>query len=199
MLGVSSSTLRNWASLFADALSPTAAKPPQLPNGNLGARLYHDTDIVVLSKASEMLRRGMSYEAIAAALTGKELPQPEPAQPADGKPPQPLPAPSPVSHTVMIQPLGELGGVLQAIADQKTQLERIEARLADMERRIATEYALVTHHLILTQSRRTGRWSRYLVWRASGLIYQFYLGPASEHDVKQWQEHVLGLYLEEHA
>jgi DNA-binding transcriptional MerR regulator len=190
LLSVSSSTLRSWASLFADALSPTAAKPPSLAGGRLGGRLYTDSDIAVLRKASDLLRDGLSYEQVMATLQigGAAASKQETIQTTD--------ATKPATQPTAVVPFAELTTALQAIADQKQRLDRIETRLTELEKRLADEYALITDHLFLWQSRRNGRWNRYLVWREGGTVFRFYLGPATEQEVKHWQEHVQGLYIE---
>jgi uncharacterized coiled-coil protein SlyX len=88
---------------------------------------------------------------------------------------------------VMTELLTQLTPLLQTIADQQTRMEKMEERLTETEDRLAAAYTLMANHLFLSQSRRSGRWSRYLIWRESNMVYQFYLGPATEQEVKQLQ------------
>jgi uncharacterized coiled-coil protein SlyX len=88
---------------------------------------------------------------------------------------------------VVTELMTQLTPLLQTLAAQQARLEKMEERLTETEDRLAAAYTLMANHLFLSQSRRSGRWSRYLIWRESNMVYQFYLGPATEQEVKQLQ------------
>ena len=183
LLGIAASTLRGWARRFAAALSPAAAEPPRLPDGRLGGRLYNEADMKVLRRINELLAQGLSYDQVAETLNIGEF-EHRAAQSAASRSVQP-------QETKPAAPLSELSEALRLLADQKERLDRFEARMTDMEQRFAQEYAQIVNHVLLHQSRRSGRWSRYFVWRESGRIYQFYLGPATAQEIQVWHAQVM--------
>ncbi len=63
-LHMPASTLRVYSTKFASLLSPSASDPPVTAEGKRGSRLYSSTDIAILSKAKELLSKGMTYEQV---------------------------------------------------------------------------------------------------------------------------------------
>ncbi|MFQ6016519.1 MAG: MerR family transcriptional regulator [Anaerolineae bacterium] len=168
-LGIASSTLRAWAKQFASSLSPGAANPPRLPDGRIGSRLYTAEDLATLQRAKELLAQGLTYRQVAEVLTRGMTTA---AVGTAAIPP--------------LAPLDELIDVLHTIADQSGRLDRLESRLDDLEKWLARSDG--RGRIVLHKSRRTGRWSRYQVWREGGLLFQFYLGPATDKEIDAWLE-----------
>lgn len=63
-LQMPASTLRVYSTKFASLLSPSASDPPFSSDGKRGSRLYSSTDIAILSRAKELLSKGMTYEQV---------------------------------------------------------------------------------------------------------------------------------------
>lgn len=67
-LGMPPSTLRVYSTKFAELLSDGASNPPVSADGRTGHRLYSDRDLTILSKAKELLARGLTYDQALAEL-----------------------------------------------------------------------------------------------------------------------------------
>lgn len=67
-LGMPPSTLRLYATKFAEFLSPAAASPPVSPDGRPAPRLYTAQDLALLARAKELLARGLTYDQARQAL-----------------------------------------------------------------------------------------------------------------------------------
>lgn len=63
-LQMPASTLRVYSTKFAPLLSPSASEPPASSDGRRGSRLYSSTDISIISRAKELLAKGMTYEQV---------------------------------------------------------------------------------------------------------------------------------------
>lgn len=67
-LGIGSSTLRIYSVRLGDVLSAEAGMPKAGPGGRPGVRRYSADDLRLLARAKELLRRGLTYEQVAAEL-----------------------------------------------------------------------------------------------------------------------------------
>lgn len=114
-LAVSVQTLRRWSGQFSAALSASASPAPGRQ------RSYTPADVAILREAKRLLDAGQSIADVAAIL-----PTITPAEEA------PQAAPPMIPET----PAGALVSALTLIADQKTQMERLQGQLETLEKRL---------------------------------------------------------------
>jgi DNA-binding transcriptional MerR regulator len=117
-LDISPSTLRAWSVKFAGILSENA-NPPKEASGRVGRRLYAPEDLAILARAKELLASGLTFERALTVL--RTEPEPGPAALAAVQDNRALAVP-------------ELVQAIQVIADQKTKLDDLEARVSELEK-----------------------------------------------------------------
>ncbi len=67
-LGMPASTLRIYSTKFGELLSEGAKRPTVGPEGRVGHRIYNSRDLLVLSRAKELLAQGLTYDQTLAEL-----------------------------------------------------------------------------------------------------------------------------------
>ncbi|MDA8188793.1 MAG: MerR family transcriptional regulator [Dehalococcoidales bacterium] len=143
-LAMPPSTLRVYSTRFADVLSETARKPPVGPDGRVGHRLYNGRDLVVLTKAKELLAQGLTYEQVLA-----ELRLTVPGAKARGRVAGPAEVASAAGPAVEgVETFGaalrlavgaadKAVDTLKSVADrQAREIDELRARVSDIEKRL---------------------------------------------------------------
>lgn len=134
LLGVSSATVRNWATIYSEFLSEYARK---------GRRQYTRRDLAVLRAVKGMLDDRLRHEEVVARLRTMDFGEEDTAPPAEEAPGAPGAASDATSASsqALISLLGNQ--VVTVQADQAQRVANLETTVADLRERIARLEALV--------------------------------------------------------
>lgn len=167
-LGISQTTLRRWATLFADHLSPTAGSA-LTETGNPGQRRYTDHDIALMAAIKRELDGGRSVGEVLVRLQRGDIRPDAAVVEHDNMPPGPE-----THHRALTEPpageaLALVGGSspadLQAalIALVRTAptigeaLQQVEVTMRELRDVTAAQQATLTDQLALQQELRAER------------------------------------------
>jgi DNA-binding transcriptional MerR regulator len=130
-LSISASTLRNWATAFADYLSP-GSQPSITEKGTTTQRRFTDSDVAIFRLVKQHLDAGLTYDAIKELLAAGEAATP----PTNGQHEEPQTNPA-----IAIEVPQDASGLAVFIANQQATIQHLEKLVALQERHF-TEY----HH-----------------------------------------------------
>lgn len=136
-LGVSVSTIRNWANDFGEFLSEHASPAPG------ESRYFDDHDMAVLRAIADFRQQGLETAQVAEKLSQTSIPTIEPAETQE----HPIFPVSQASVRFDLSPvadvLRELGDKLDRIADTQQDVREMDRRLRRLERFSATQTAII--------------------------------------------------------